>query len=151
MLLCEREAGNLAELAAVVQRKTELLTQQRDRLEKYRLCLDSAVWRATVAATMPDTQLLLAYSDLAPSLATMSRYPLSNVPDTDASVEFSVELEQLKRLVGEAAVVDRSCCAARSTASGGGLEVAAVGRAASFVGLSGRVQHLLLLSTAKFS
>jgi hypothetical protein len=135
-----RERALLEELAQHRKAKSFPLEQQRNLLAVHRTCLESAADRAgQLAALAPggpgDLCVAQAYAELRAGVASLQRSPVPLLPQEDAGLRFEAgDVLALAapavtgRTRSHAAVHAPSC-----TASGAGLERAAVGRPAELV------------------
>ena len=122
------------ELGNLYKTKSFTLIEQRDRLRVFEVCLESAVQRANTAVLSPgNAELLVARSDIVSTLEALERQPPDLEVQSNSTLKFSFDIEQLVELLSKVGFVSNgSACAANTTATGSGLKVAATGRVASF-------------------
>eukprot|EP00462_Mataza_sp_D1_P012321 CAMPEP_0175150936 /NCGR_PEP_ID=MMETSP0087-20121206/18181_1 /TAXON_ID=136419 /ORGANISM="Unknown Unknown, Strain D1" /LENGTH=574 /DNA_ID=CAMNT_0016437005 /DNA_START=30 /DNA_END=1754 /DNA_ORIENTATION=+ len=133
-VIAARERCLLDALGQHHKAKSFSLSNQREHLQTFQACLESAVQRVKTAIQSPgDAQLLVARSDIASTLSAMASQPPVLDPQADDALEFAIDQQKLLDVLSKAGVViDKSASAATTTAAGSGLEMACPGQEATF-------------------
>ena len=124
----------MSELDNLYKTKVRTLTEQRNRLCLFQVCLDSGTQRAkTAVQSSGNVKLLVARTDIVSTLGALKSQPPELYPETNSILDFSVDQERLLKFLSEAgSVSDNSACAAKTSASGNGLTVVKSGENVTF-------------------
>ena len=127
----------LNELQQVHNRKTLILTEQRNRLREYQENIESTVKDVLSTIQLLDNANLLdASANLKSTLVAMEKQSFMLEPEAQCVSEFNFDRRRLQHLQNGVntlgTVTDKSTCAKTTTASGSGLERAKRGEEESF-------------------
>ena len=127
----------LNELQQVHNRKTLILTEQRNRLREYQENIESTVKDVLSTIQLLDNANLLdASANLKSTLVAMEKQSFMLEPEAQCVPEFNFDRRRLQHLQNGVntlgTVTDKSTCAKTTTASGSGLERAKRGEEESF-------------------
>ena len=127
----------LNELQQVHNRKTLILTEQRNRLREYQENIESTVKDVlSTIQSLDNANLLDASSNLESRLVDVEKQSFMLEPEAQCVPEFSLNRRRLQDLQDDVnrlgTVSDKSTCAETTTACGSGLERAKRGEEESF-------------------
>ena len=128
----------LNELQQVHNRKTVILTEQRNRLREYQENIESTVQDVlSTIQSLDNANLLDASANLESTLVAMEKQSFMLEPEAQCVPEFNLNRRRLQYLQDDVnslgTVSDKSTCAETTTACGSGLERAKRGEEESFI------------------